>query len=55
MSDDGVTQKKPDPQGLTCPAAQPLCLCGIRGCKKTKAHTERLMKSSRRYGIVRKG
>lgn len=27
-----------DPSGFDCPAAAPLCLCGIRGCDQAEMH-----------------
>lgn len=27
-----------DPDGYDCPAAAPLCLCGIRGCALAELH-----------------
>jgi hypothetical protein len=27
-----------DPSGQTCPAALPLCPCGVRGCAQAEAH-----------------
>lgn len=31
-----------DPEGLTCPAAAPLCPCGARGCESYRRHVRQL-------------
>jgi hypothetical protein len=39
MSDDEVTDKsKVKADGTDCPAAQPLCACGVRGCPDAAVH-----------------
>jgi hypothetical protein len=48
MSDKEVTQETPDPDGLRCPAAAPLCVCGVRGCPSSKAHRRQMTTSTRR-------
>lgn len=40
MSDNEVTRQTPDPDGLRCPAALPLCACGVRGCDNARAHAQ---------------
>lgn len=27
-----------DPEGMDCPAAAPLCVCGVRGCPDLQLH-----------------
>lgn len=48
MSDDKVTEKMSDPAGLNCPAARPLCLCGVRGCRNAAEHNRTMTTSTRR-------
>jgi hypothetical protein len=38
MSNDEVTEKNPPADGTDCPAARPLCLCGVRGCSRAAEH-----------------
>lgn len=46
MSDEEVTEQKPQADGSDCPAAQPLCLrCGVRGC--TTVHVPAKTKTRR--------
>ena len=46
MSDDKNTEK-PQADGRDCPAAQPLCNCGIRGCPQFRVHTPKITRVRR--------
>ncbi len=43
-----------DPYGLDCPAARPLCLCGVRGCPDVTRHRRRFVFSTRRWWDLRR-
>jgi hypothetical protein len=51
MSDDKDTEKpgekKPDADGRDCPAAYPLCVCGVRGCQDYRKHTPKVTRVRR--------
>jgi hypothetical protein len=39
MWSDDLTKRMNEAAGLDCPAAQPLCLCGQRGCPQAALHS----------------
>jgi len=54
MSDDKITEGKTDAAGMDCPAAKPLCLCGVRGCSRAAEHAASMApqrtRTRRRWG-----